>query len=59
MDIMINGTTVLSSFDILANTNPNTAYDVSFPVVVTGGQITVQLVPVVGPVKLGALEIAE
>ncbi len=59
MNIVINGTTVLSSFDILANTNPNSAYDITFPVVVSGGQITVQLVPVVGPVKLSSLEIAQ
>jgi hypothetical protein len=59
MNIVINGATVQSSFDILANTSVNTAYDLTFPVVVTGGQITIQLVPVLGPAKLDALEIAE
>ena len=56
-NIVINGNTVYSNFDILAFTNPNTAYDVTFPVSVSNGQVTVQLVPVTGPAKLSGLEI--
>ena len=56
-NIVINGTTLLSGFDILAFAAPNTAHDVSFPVNVTTGQITIQLVPVAGPPKLSAIEI--
>jgi hypothetical protein len=58
VNIVINGTTVQSAFDILAYTTPNTAYDLTFPVTVSTGQITVQLVPVLGTAKLNALEIA-
>jgi YVTN family beta-propeller protein len=56
-NIVINGVTYYSSFDILANVAPNTAYDVPIPVVVSNGQIIVQLVPVVGPAKINAIEI--
>ena len=58
VNIVINGTTVQSAFDILAYTTPNTAYDLTFPVTVSTGQITIQLVPVVGTAKLNALAIA-
>jgi len=56
-NIVINGVTYYSSFDILANVAPNTAYDLSIPVVVGNGQITIQLVPVLGPAKINAIEI--
>jgi hypothetical protein len=58
VNVVINGTTMQAAFDILANTSPNTAYDLTFPVTVNNGQITIQLVPVVGPAKLDGLEIA-
>jgi len=56
-NIVINGTTYYSSFDILAQVGPNTADDLSIPVVVNNGQITIQLVPVNGPAKVNAIEI--
>jgi len=56
-NIVINGVTYYSSFDILAAVAPNTADDVSIPVVVGNGQITIQLVPVTGPAKINAIEI--
>jgi YVTN family beta-propeller protein len=56
-NIVINGVTYYSSFDILANAAPNTAYDLSIPVTVGNGQITIQLVPVAGPAKINAIEI--
>ena len=42
---------------ILAVTSPNTAYDMTIPVVVNNGQITIQLVSVTGAAKLNAFEI--
>jgi hypothetical protein len=56
-NIVINGNTVRSGFDILAITNPNTAYDLPTAVNVTNGQITIQLIPVVGSPKISAIEI--
>jgi hypothetical protein len=56
-NIVVNVVTNNANFDILAVTSPNTAYDVTIPVVVNNGQITIQLVPVTGAVKLNALEI--
>jgi len=56
-NIVVNGTTYFSSYDILAAGGPMAANDVSIPVVVNNGQITVQLVPVTGRAKLNALEI--
>ncbi|HEY6392337.1 MAG TPA: malectin domain-containing carbohydrate-binding protein [Bryobacteraceae bacterium] len=56
-NIAINGTTYFSNFDILAAAPPNTAYDLSIPVTVNNGQITIQLVPVSGPAKVNAIEI--
>jgi YVTN family beta-propeller protein len=56
-NIVVNGLTVLSNFDILGVANPNTAYDLTFPVSVSTGKITVELMPVTGSVKLSALEI--
>jgi hypothetical protein len=56
-NIVVNGTTFYASFDILAHVAPNTAYDVSIPVTVSNGQITIQLVPVTGSPKLNALQI--
>lgn len=56
-NIVINGTTYASGFDILGNTNTmNTAIDEKFTVT-SSGQITIQLVPVSGPAKISAIEI--
>jgi YVTN family beta-propeller protein len=56
-NIVINGTTYYSSYDIFAAVGGMTADDLSIPVVVNNGQITIQLVPVTGRAKLNALEI--
>jgi Malectin domain len=56
-NIVVNGTTYQSSYDILGVVQPNTADDVSIPVVVSNGQITIQLVPVNGPAKVNAIDI--
>jgi hypothetical protein len=56
-NIVINGVTYYSSYDILSAVPANTADDVSIPVVVSNGQITIQLVPVIGPAKIDAIEI--
>jgi YVTN family beta-propeller protein len=56
-NIVVNGTTYYASFDILGHTSPNTAYDVSIPVGVSNGQITIQLQSVKGPAKINAIEI--
>lgn len=56
-NILINGVNVSGGFDILAQTGPNTAYDVSFPTSVNNGQITIQLVPIIGSPKLSGIEI--
>jgi YVTN family beta-propeller protein len=56
-NIVVNGTTYYSSFDILSAVGPNTADDLTIPVVVNNGQITIQLVPVNGPAKVNAIEI--
>jgi hypothetical protein len=56
-NIVVNGTTFMANFDILAYTSPNTAYDVSIPVSVTNGQIVIQLVPVTGAAKVNGIEI--
>jgi hypothetical protein len=57
MNIVVNGTTFYSSYDILSAVGPMAADDVSIPVTVNNGQITIQLVPVTGRAKLNALEI--
>lgn len=54
---MLNDTTYYSSYDIYAAAGGITANDVSIPVVVSNGQITIELVPVAGRAKLNALEI--
>jgi len=56
-NIVVNGTTYFSSFDILSAVAPNMADDLSIPVVVNNGQVTIQLVPVNGPAKVNAIEI--
>jgi len=56
-NIVVNGITYFFNYDILATVGPMTAHDVSIPVAVNNGQITIQLVPVTGHAKLNALEI--
>ena len=56
-NIVVNGSTFYSSYDIFAAVGANTADDLSIPVVVSNGQITIQLVPVTGPAKVNAIEI--
>jgi hypothetical protein len=41
-NVLINGTAVLTNFDIFAGVGANTALSESFPVTVTGGQIAIQ-----------------
>lgn len=55
--IVVNGTELYSAFDILANSAAKTALDVSIPVVVGNGQITIQFVPVVASAKIDAIQI--
>jgi YVTN family beta-propeller protein len=56
-NIVVNGTTYYSSYDILSAVAVNTADDLSIPVVVSNGQVTIQLVPVNGPAKVNAIEV--
>jgi hypothetical protein len=57
-NVALNGQQVLTSFDPLAAAGaPNTAVDKSFPVSVTGGQITILFSPVVSTPKISAIEI--
>jgi YVTN family beta-propeller protein len=56
-NIVVNGVTYFFNYDILATVGSMTANDLSIPVVVSNGQITIQLVPVTGHAKLNALEI--
>ncbi len=56
-NIVVNGTTYFSSYDILGHVGVNTADDVSIPVVVNNGQVTIQLVPVTGPATVSAIEV--
>jgi len=57
-NVSINNQTVLSNFDVLAQTGgPQRAIDRQFPVSVTNGQITIQLTRVVAEPALNGLEI--
>ena len=56
-NVAINGQTVLSNFDILSQTAPNTALDKTFTVNVTNGAITVAFTAVVSNPKVSAIEI--
>jgi hypothetical protein len=57
MSVVINGANVMSNFDILNYANTNQAFDLTFPVAVTNGQVTIQMVPIVGTAKLNGLEV--
>jgi Malectin domain len=57
-NVLINGTQVLTNFDIFAAAGgENIAIDKTFPVSVTGGEITIQFVSVTDNAMLNALEI--
>ena len=57
-NVSINGQTVLSNFDIVAQAGAAfTAVDRQFPVTVTGGQIVIQFPPVISTPKVDAIEI--
>ena len=57
-NILINGQPVQSNFDIVAAAGGSfRAIDLSYPVSVTGGQITIQLTPLVNNPKISAIEI--
>jgi hypothetical protein len=56
-NVAINGTTVLSNFDILAHTSPNTALQESFPVAVTSGAVTVTFTTTTDNAKIDSLSI--
>ena len=59
-NVAINGTTVLSDFDIVAAAGaPNTAIDKVFPVTATGGSITIQFTSGTADLpKISAIEIS-
>jgi hypothetical protein len=57
-NIVINGTTVATNFDIFAQAGAaNKAVDKSFTVNASGGQVSIQLVPVVENPKISAIQI--
>lgn len=56
--VAINGSTVLSNFDIVGQAGAaNTAIDKSFPVAVTNGTITIQFTSVIDHALVNAIEI--
>ena len=56
-NVLINGTTVLDSFDILAYVAPMTALDLFFPVMVTNGEVVIEFVTLVNNAKCSAIAI--
>jgi hypothetical protein len=57
-NVAINGASVLSNFDIVTHAGGSfTAYDQSFPVTVTGGQILIQFTSVVDNALVNAIKI--
>lgn len=57
-NVVINGTQVLTNFDIIAAAGAaNTAIDMDFVILPNNGTITVQFVPVVSNPKISAIEI--
>lgn len=56
-DIVVNGQTMRSNFDILTEVGVNTANLQSFPINVSNGQIVIQLVPRTGSAKISGIEI--
>ena len=58
-NILINGQTVASNVDVMKLAGKNTAYDKTFPVAVTNGQIAIQVVAVTGTAKISGIEITQ
>jgi hypothetical protein len=56
-NVAINGSPVLTNFDILAQTSPMTALDKTFPVSVTNGVVTISFTTVVDNAKVDSLSI--
>jgi hypothetical protein len=56
-NVLINGQTVLSNFDIFAQAGANTAIDKQFAVNVTNGSVVIQLISLVSNAKISGLEI--
>ena len=56
-NVNINGQSVLSNFDIFAQAGANIALDEPFTINHPGGQLTIQLVPIVNNPKISAIEI--
>ena len=56
-NIILNGQTVRSKFDIYAAAGQNKAVILTFPVTVTNGQVVIQLIAVVQNPKINTIEI--
>jgi Malectin domain/Putative collagen-binding domain of a collagenase len=56
-NVAINGTAVLTRFDILTQTAPFTALDKTFPITVTNGVVTISFTTVADNAKVNALSI--
>jgi len=56
-DVSINGSKVLSDFDLYATAGPNRAVDEVFPVTVTVGQVVVSFAATANNATIGAIEI--
>ncbi len=56
-DVALQGETVLTDFDIVAEAGKNTALVKSFPVTASGGQVTVTIIPKNGYPEIAGLEI--
>lgn len=54
-DVKMEGTTVLSNFDIYAKAGNNTAYDVTIPVSVADGVLNIGFVSKIGSPKINAI----
>jgi len=59
-NVVLNGTTVLSGLDVFsAAGGANRAYDVSFPVLVSNGEISIGFQAVIGLPKVNAIQIVQ
>ena len=56
-NVNINGQSVLSNFDIFAQAGANVALDKPFTINHPGGQLTIQLIPIVNSPKISGIEI--
>jgi hypothetical protein len=57
-DVAINGQSLITHLDIVSKVGAATAYDVTFPVVVTQGQILMQFTAVIDNAKVSAIKIS-